>query len=134
MVSIILPVYNSEKYIHKCINSILNQIYANWELIVIDDGSSDNSFNIIKEFADMDKRINLHHFENRGVAASRNTGIMLAKGEYITFIDSDDYVTPDYLDKLVNGIEMYDCDISSCDVLEVYNGNNRIIACFVSCK
>ncbi len=127
MVSIIIPVYNSEKYISKCIESILCQIYSDWELIIIDDGSTDQSYKIINEYVKKDTRINVYHFENRGVASSRNTGIGLSKGEYITFIDSDDYVEPEYLNKLVEGLAKYNCDISSCDVLEIYNGKHQII-------
>lgn len=127
LISIILPVYNSEEFLTKCIDSIIKQSYHNWELIVINDGSTDGSKNIINRYSEIDSRIKVFHFANRGVASSRNSGIEFSKGEYITFIDSDDFVEPNYLEKLVYGLENNNCDISSCDVLEIYNDNSRII-------
>lgn len=127
LVSIIVPVYNSEKYLSKCIESIINQTYFLWELILVNDGSTDNSEEIIRRYKNLDKRIKSFYFDNRGVAASRNFGINQAQGEYITFIDSDDYVESEYLEKLVYGIEKYNCDLSSCDLTEVYKDDVRII-------
>ena len=134
LVSIIVPVYNSEKYLSKCLESIIEQTYPLWELIIVNDGSTDNSEEIIRNYKIKDNRIKSFYFDNRGVAASRNFGISQAKGEYITFIDSDDYVKTDYLEKLVYGIENYNCDISSCDVLEIYKDNNRVIKSFDTVK
>lgn len=127
LVSIILPVYNSEKYLNKCIDSIIAQTYIDWELIVINDGSVDNSKDIINEYQKKDKRIKAFHFDNRGVSTSRNYGISVSSGEYITFIDSDDYVEPDYLKELLNSIYENDSDLSVCDVIEEYKGNRHII-------
>ena len=100
MISVIVPVYNSENYIRRCVNSILAQSYTNWELYLIDDGSKDNSLNIIKEFEKSDSRIKAIHQENKGAGAARNKGISLVKGEYIVFIDSDDYIEDYYFDLL----------------------------------
>lgn len=90
-VSIIVPVYNSEKSIIKCIDSIINQTYANWELLLIDDGSRDDSGRICDEYSLKDNRIKVFHKENGGVSSARNVGLNNAKGEWITFVDSDDY-------------------------------------------
>lgn len=106
-VSIIVPVYNVEKYLAKCIDSIIAQEYDDWELILVNDGSSDSSKAICEEYCINDNRISLYNQENAGPSAARNLGIKKAKGEYITFIDSDDYVTPTYLTDLVK----YDSDV-----------------------
>ncbi len=96
-VSIIVPIYNSELYLTECIDSILNQDFTDWELLLIDDGSSDLSGKICDSFASKDRRIRVFHRENSGVSVARNWGLFQAVGDYICFIDSDDMVTPDYL-------------------------------------
>lgn len=96
-ISVIVPVYNAEKKLTRCINSILNQTFDNFELILIDDGSTDNSGKICDEFAVKDSRIQVFHSQNQGVSSARNSGIKRAKGEYIAFVDSDDYVYPSFL-------------------------------------
>ncbi|MGV4415210.1 glycosyltransferase family 2 protein [Chryseobacterium sp. T1] len=98
LISVIVPVYNVEKYLEQCIQSILNQTYANFELILINDGSRDNSLSICQKYAQQDARIVLIDKENEGVSSARNIGIDIAKGEWITFIDSDDYISPSYFD------------------------------------
>lgn len=97
MFSIIVPVYNVEEYIEKCICSVLSQSYTNYELILIDDGSTDNSYDICNTYAQKHKNITLCKKQNGGVSSARNYGLNLAKGELVTFIDSDDYVSPEYL-------------------------------------
>ncbi|WP_128330236.1 glycosyltransferase family 2 protein [Apibacter sp. HY039] len=97
LISIVVPVYNAEKFLKKCLDSIINQTYKNFELILINDGSTDSSLNICKEYAENDSRICIINQTNKGVSITRNTGINSAKGEYICFIDSDDWVNPDYL-------------------------------------
>lgn len=97
MISIIIPVYNSEKYLEACIKSVLNQSYTDFELLLINDGSSDNSGKICDRFASQDKRIRCFHRQNTGVGNTRNFGIEQARGEWICFIDSDDEVRPNYL-------------------------------------
>lgn len=92
LVSIIVPVYNNEKYIERCLNSILNQTYTNIQIIVINDGSTDNSYKICKKYAEQDNRIFLISQKNSGVSSARNTGLKEAKGEVLSFIDSDDWV------------------------------------------
>ena len=91
-ISIIVPVYNVENYLVKCIESILNQSFKNFELILVNDGSNDNSLNICKKYIEIDNRIKLISQINKGLSAARNTGLRYAKGNYICFIDSDDFV------------------------------------------
>lgn len=92
LISIIVPVYKVEDYINQCINSILHQSYENWELILVDDGSPDLCGCICDDFATKDKRIKVIHKENGGLSDARNAGINIARGDYFTFIDSDDYI------------------------------------------
>lgn len=98
-VSFVIPAYQVEKYIGSCIESIQNQTTNDWELIIIDDGSYDNTLNIVKKYAQCDSRITVVHQNNQGVSAARNVGITLAKGQWIAFIDGDDLVAPDLLEK-----------------------------------
>lgn len=93
MVSIIIPVYNVEKYLDKCLSSIMNQTYSNLEILIIDDGSTDNSASLCDEYANKDSRISVIHQKNRGLGAARNVGLDIAKGEYLMFVDSDDYLS-----------------------------------------
>lgn len=97
MISIIIPVYNTEKYLARCINSVLCQKHTDWELLLIDDGSTDNSLAICNNFKEKDSRIRVFHQKNKGVSAARNLGIRNSNGDRIVFIDSDDYVTDQYL-------------------------------------
>lgn len=100
-ISIIVPVYNAEKYLRRCIDSIISQSFTNFELILVDDGSSDHSPQICDEYASRNNRIKLIHKKNAGVSAARNDGLDIAQGEFITFVDSDDWVNEDYLSTLL---------------------------------
>lgn len=100
-VSVIVPVYNTEKYLPRCINSILDQTFTDFELILVDDGSTDNSGKICDEYSKKDSRIVVIHKENGGASSARNTGIDIAKGEWISFVDSDDWVNVEYLNGLI---------------------------------
>lgn len=104
-ISIVIPVYNVEKYIHHCIDSVLTQTYSNFELLLIDDGSTDSSGTICDEYLKIDNRINIIHKKNSGVSDTRNVGIEVAKGDWICFIDSDDYVEPTYLENFYTCIK-----------------------------
>ena len=120
IVSIIIPVYNNEKYIRKCLSSVCAQTYKELQIIVINDGSTDGSSDIIKEYAEKDSRIIFIEQENRGVSSARNEGLQAATGEYLTFIDGDDYVGEDYIKELVNcavktGADMVITGISMVD-------------------
>lgn len=111
MISIIVPVYNAQKYIKRCVESIVNQSYQKWELILIDDGSKDDSSLICDELKQTDSRILVVHTVNQGASAARNRGLDEAAGDYITFVDADDWVKPNHLEVLVNQI---DSDVDLC--------------------
>ena len=100
MISVIVPVYKTEKFLSDCIKSILNQTYHDLEVILVNDGSPDSSGQICEEYAKKDSRIKVIHQENAGVASARNTGLNLAAGEYITFVDSDDYICPQMYEEM----------------------------------
>lgn len=114
MVSIIVPIYNVEKYLEKCIESILSQTYKNFELILIDDGSLDNSPQICDRYAAKDERIIVIHQENRGVSEARNAGLDIAKGEYIGFVDPDDFVAPEMYEMMVTTMEREAVELAIC--------------------
>lgn len=98
--SVIVPVFNAEKTINRCLDSIIEQTYKDWELLIIDDGSSDNSFVICSDYSKRDRRIKVFQQENRGPSAARNIGLNQAAGEWICFVDSDDFISKDYLKKM----------------------------------
>lgn len=121
LVSVIVPVYNVERYISKCIDSILKQTFTDFELILIDDGSSDNSLQICKQYESRDSRIRVYSQKNSGPSRARNNGISKALGEYITFVDSDDYLDSDYLFELTK----YQADLVSSGFKLWYAKDNR---------
>ena len=114
MISVIVPVYNVEPYIKKCIESILGQTYTNLELILVDDGSPDRSGEICEEYAKKDSRVVVIHQGNTGQAGARNHGISIAKGDYIGFVDSDDWIAEDMYQVLLDSLLRNDCDIAVC--------------------
>ena len=122
LISIIVPIFKVEKYLRECLNSIINQTYKNLEIILIDDGSPDNSGKICDEYAKKDKRIKVIHKENEGVSIARNIGIKSANGDYVTFIDSDDYVANNYIEILYKYFKEFNADLSICGVIDVKNG------------
>ncbi|WP_042199052.1 glycosyltransferase family 2 protein [Paenibacillus camerounensis] len=115
MISIIVPVYNAENYIDRCIKSIQNQTYSDFELILVDDGSNDNSFEICRKYSKTDQRIKLIRTENFGVSSARNEGLRIAKGEYVGFVDSDDWIEADMYEILIRNIIEFNADISCCN-------------------
>lgn len=117
MISVIVVTYNAELSIARCIDSIINQTYKDFELIIINDGSTDNTQEIIKKYEKIDKRIVTQSRENLGVAASRQEGLDLAKGDYTIFVDSDDWVEPDFLESLLNCATEAKADMVICDML-----------------
>lgn len=125
LISIIVPVYNVELYIETCIKSLIEQTYKNLEIIIIDDGSDDNSLNICKQYALKDKRIKLIHQKNSGVSAARNKGIGAAAGDYIGFVDADDYCDKNMFKYLYESLIKYEADIACCRRNEIKN--NKII-------
>ena len=120
-VSVIIPVYNAEKFLSRCIDSVLQQTHQNLEIILIDDGSSDKSLQICCTYAEIDSRVVVLHHENHGVSYTRNCGLNTATGEYITFIDADDWVEAEYVESLLLSIRMYHVEIAMCGYDEAYN-------------
>lgn len=140
-ISVIVPVFNCEKYIERCIKSVLSQTFLNFELIIVDDGSTDNSFTICQVYEKKDSRIKVIHQENYGVSSARNKGINESNGLYITFLDSDDWISEVYLERMIRIAEMnnadmvickykmintYEKDIPSEDKVCTYNGKEAI--------
>ena len=124
--SIIVPIYNVEPYISRCIDSILSQTFWNFELILINDGSPDRCEKIMEEYALQDERVILIHQENKGVSAARNAGLNRANGEYIGFVDPDDWIEPTMYSILIEAIESRAADIASCSWIDNdENGNER---------
>ena len=119
-ISIVIPVYNVSKYLRECLDSVINQKYQNIEIILVDDGSKDNSGIICDEYSNKDKRIKVIHKENGGVSSARNMGIDNATGKYVCFVDSDDIVHPDYIKKLVDNL---DKDVLSVCKIEEFNNS-----------
>lgn len=113
--SIVIPVYNVEKYIDKCLNSVLNQTYEDFEVIIVNDGTKDNSQKIIDKYVNIDKRFKCFKKENGGLSDARNYGVKYAKGDYLVFIDSDDYVSEDYL----NQVNMVLTEEKNIDVVKI---------------
>lgn len=123
-ISVIVPIYNVEKYLGKCIESIINQTYSNLEIILVDDGSPDNCGDICDYYASKDRRIKVIHKENGGLSDARNAGLDFAKGEYINFIDSDDYINKGFYEVLINLVISNNADIAQCAFLKVYENDN----------
>ena len=125
-ISIIIPVYNVEKYLNKCLNSVIEQTYKNIEVILIDDGSTDNSGKICDEYAKNDIRIKIIHQQNGGVSTARNNGLEHATGKYITFVDSDDYIEKEMIETMAKKIMKKNADIVICGVTDRDEENNII--------
>jgi len=130
IISVIVPVYNVEKYLDKCIESIIDQTYKNLEILLIDDGSTDNSGKMCDEWGKKEKRIKVYHKKNGGLSDARNYAILKAKGEYLSFIDSDDWIEKNMYEKLISGCIKNNKDIGCCNrvrVYEQYSKNETII-------
>ena len=126
LISVIVPVYNVEKYLRRCIDSILAQTYTNLEIILVDDGSPDNCPAICDEYAEKDSRIKVIHQQNGGLSAARNAGLDIATGDYIGFVDSDDYISFEMYEKLLNILMESNSDLSICG-MAYYDENSKCI-------
>ena len=124
-VSIVVPVYNTEKFLEKCLNSLIGQTLQDIEIICVNDGSTDNSLNILTDYANKDSRIKIVNQENKMQGAARNAGTAVAVGEYIGFVDSDDWVDLDYYEKLYNTAKKYDMDIALATNVRVKNDTEK---------
>lgn len=120
-ISVIIPVYNVEKYLTKCIDSVINQTYSNLEIICIDDGSTDDSGRILDEYAKKDNRIIVIHQENKGVSAAKNRGLEVMSGDYVGFVDSDDWIETDFYENAYLSITKNDADIFCSGIYEDRN-------------
>lgn len=125
IISVIVPVYNMEKYLPKCIDSILNQTYKNIEAIFINDGSTDNSLKILENYYQKDQRVRIINKKNEGTGAARNNGIKVSKGKYITFLDSDDWYEENFIEKLYKNLKENDSDIAMCNPKMVYDNKEK---------
>ena len=120
-ISVIVPVYNVEQYLERCVDSIINQTYTNLEIILVNDGSTDNSGKLCDELAKKDERIRVIHKENGGLSDARNRGIYEAESDLVGFIDSDDYIDNDMYEVLLRNLNDTDADLSMCALYDVYN-------------
>ena len=120
MISIIVPIYNVARYLPECLDSILAQTEPNWEAILVDDGSTDDSGSICDAYVQNDPRFRVIHQENSGAANAKNAGLDAAEGEYVAFIDSDDWVDPDWLEKMLSALESSGADVAECDFTKEY--------------
>ena len=118
LISIIIPVYNVEAYLERCISSVIMQTYRNLEIILVDDGSQDRCGDICEYFAQLDSRIRVYHKVNGGLSDARNYGVEHSRGRYITFVDSDDYIAPNYVEELFKILIKHDADISCCSAIK----------------
>lgn len=126
LVSVIVPIYNIEKYIEKCLTSIMNQSYSNIEILLVNDGSTDNSMEVCERKRENDDRIKIINQKNGGLSSARNAGIREAKGEYYVFIDGDDYVHPEFIERLLQGIYKSKADIAACGINIVDENGKKI--------
>lgn len=123
LVSIIVPVYNVERYLKRCVDSLRMQTYHNIEIILVNDGSTDNCKQLCRELEKLDERIVLISKNNGGLSSARNAGLLKAKGDYITFVDSDDYVSLKYIEVLLELCIKYDAEMAQCSIVEGYQNN-----------
>lgn len=124
-ISVLVPVYNSEKYLRKCVDSILKQTYENIELILVNDGSTDSSYEIMENYKEKDERVKAIHIDNKGVANARNVLLDNATGVYYTYVDSDDWIEPDYLQELYNQIVKENADICVGNCVQYIENTNE---------
>lgn len=124
MVSVIIPIYNVEQFLNKCVNSVLNQTYKNLEIILVDDGSTDESGEMCDQLKKIDKRIIVIHKPNGGLSDARNVGLDAARGEYYAFVDSDDYISEDMIESMVNCAVRFSCEIAICNMVRFSEKNN----------
>ena len=126
LISIIVAVYNAKWYLEKCVNSLINQTYRNLEIILVDDGSTDNSGEICDDFQKKDERIKVIHKENGGHADARNAGIKASKGNYIFFVDNDDYIDSDLIECLYKRAKQCNAEIVACGYIKETYYSNKI--------
>lgn len=124
-ISVIVPVYNVKNYLRECLDSIINQTYQNIEVIVVDDGSTDGSSDICDEYSNKDKRVKVHHKINGGAASARNLALSSATGDYLAFVDSDDYIDSKMFEIMLEYLHKYSVDVVQCNHIDVYK--NKLV-------
>ena len=129
-ISIIVPIFNAEMFLVRCISSIQNQTHENLQIILIDDGSTDSSLNICKQIAQSDSRIEFYHIENQGSVVARKIGLEVANGEYVGFVDADDYIEAEMFSELLYKINQYDADFVHSGYVEEIDGIKKNICNF----
>lgn len=122
VISVIVPIYNTEPYLRRCLDSIVDQTFRDLEIILVDDGSTDASGDICDEYANLDPRIKVIHKENGGLSIARNAGIAASTAPYLGFVDSDDYIAVDMYELLLSNARLYNADISMCGLYDCYEG------------
>jgi glycosyltransferase involved in cell wall biosynthesis len=122
LISVIVPVYKVEEYLDRCVRSIVEQVYTNLEIILVDDGSPDRCGDMCEQWAAKDQRITVVHKKNGGLSDARNFGLDVAQGEYVAFVDSDDWISPDYISRMYNALKKTGAEIAACDVCTVFPG------------
>ncbi|MCQ2735177.1 MAG: glycosyltransferase [Alphaproteobacteria bacterium] len=118
-VSVIVPVYNTAKYLQCCLDSIIGQTLRDIEIVCVNDGSTDESLKILQEYMENDSRIKIISQKNQGLSAARNAGLKIASADYISFVDSDDFIHPEFLEQLYNAIQKTKCDVAGCDFAKI---------------
>lgn len=132
LISVIIPIYNVERYLFRCVDSVISQTYTNLEIILVDDGSTDNSCSICDKYTTIDNRVKVIHKENGGLSDARNAGLKIAKGKYVTFIDSDDWIHPNYIEILFKDIIEKHSDIAIIENVVTQSDAPTIISTFGS--
>lgn len=127
LISIIIPIYKVEEYLRRCIDSVLAQTYTDLQIILVDDGSPDNCPKICDEYASTDKRVEVIHQKNCGLCSARNNGLKIAKGDYILYIDSDDFIAPDMCEKLLSAAQQKQADMVICNYINYYPDGTSVI-------
>ena len=125
LVSIVIPVYNVIANLDRAVQSVIHQTYSNWELILIDDGSTDGSGEVCEKYEKSYPQIHVVHQRNKGVSAARNIGINVAKGEFLTFVDSDDYISSQFIERLVQEVDLYDIIIGGYHLMDEYGTERK---------
>ena len=129
-ISIIIPVYNTGKYLNRCIDSIICQTYKDLDIIIVDDGSLSETSDICDSIAEADSRIRVFHKQNEGVSVARNYGLSYAKGDYVGFVDSDDWIAPNMYERLLVQLTQNKVDIVYCDALTIWDNGNELLDTF----
>ena len=134
LISVIVPIFQVEKYLDKCISSIISQTYHNLEIILVDDGSTDNCSQICEKYKELDNRIKVIHKQNGGLSQARNVGLEIATGDFIGFVDSDDWIEPNMYETLISTLFEMNADIAVCGYQDEYEGINSILHDITSFK